>query len=101
MNNRYIVDETIAILTEAEYKYSVAESTEIVRKFDLDPLYQALDNESLLIPGVSKEKVIDILFPFTGSWGSSEVEEIAAGDISADIVDMALALDTEGLLVED
>lgn len=101
MNNRYIVDETIAILTEAEYKHSVAESTYTVRKFDLDPLYQALDNERLILPGISKEKVIDVLFPFTASWGSSEVEEIATGDISADIVDMALALDTEGMLVED
>lgn len=101
MNNRYIVDETIAILTEAEYKHSVAESTDTVRKFDLDPLYQALDTECLILPGISKEKVIDVLFPFTASWGSSEVEEIATGDISADIVDMALALDTEGMLVED
>ena len=101
MNNRYIVDETIATLTEAEYKHSVSESTSTVRKFDLDPLYQALDNECLILPGVSKEKVIDILFPFTESWGSSEVEEIAADDIAADIIDMALALDTEGLLVED
>ena len=101
MNNRYIVDETIATLTEAEYRHSVSESISSVRKFDLDPLYQALDNESLLREGVEKDKVIDIMFGFTGSWGSSESEEIAAGDVSADISDMALELDAAGFLVED
>ena len=101
MTNRYIVDETIATLTEAEYRHSVSESTGSVQKFALAPLYQALDNESLLRDGVSKEKVIDIMFAFTGTWGSSESEEIATGDVSADISDMALELDAAGLLVED
>lgn len=101
MNNRYIVDETIAALTEAEYKHSVAEKTDTVHKFHLDPLYQALENEDLLRNGASKEEVIDILFSFTGAWGSSTAEDITAGDISADIIDMALELEEEGFLVAD
>lgn len=101
MNNRYIVDEAITVLTEAEYKHSVAESTDSVRRFDLDPLYQALEKKELLRGEASKEDVIDILFSFTGSWGSSTVGEITVGDIAADIIDMALELEDEGLLVED
>lgn len=101
MNNRYIVDEAITVLTEAEYKHSVAESTDSVRRFDLDPLYQALDKKELLRSSASKEDVIDIMFSFTGSWGSSAAGEITVGDIAADIIDMALELEDEGLLVED
>jgi hypothetical protein len=101
MNNRYTVDEAILVLAEAEYKHSIAESTNEIRKFDLDPLYQALDKGELLREMTSKDEVIDILFSFTGAWGRSEIDEIASADISADIIDMALVLEEKGLLVED
>jgi hypothetical protein len=101
MNNRYIVDETIAVLAETEYKHSIAESSSEIRKFDLDPLYQALEKGELLRGMISKDEVIDILFSFTGAWGRSEIDEIASADISADIIDMALVLEEKGFLVED